>query len=90
MNVTIEELSPVKKKINFAIPANHVASEIDKSFVAIQKKANIKGFRKGKAPRSQVEKLYAASMQEEVMRNLFSANLLSSADRTQDYGDCSP
>ncbi len=71
MNVNIEELSSVKKKISVAIPAEHVASEIDKSFVSIQKKANIKGFRKGKAPRAQVEKLYGASMQEEVMRNLF-------------------
>jgi trigger factor len=71
MNVTIEHLSPVKKKIKFDIPAEHVTSEIDKSLAMIQKKANIKGFRKGKAPRSQVEKVYGAQMQEEVMRNLF-------------------
>jgi len=71
MNVTIEDLSQVKKKINFAIPAEHVTSEIDKSLATIQKNANIKGFRKGKAPRSQVEKFYGAKLQEEVMRNLF-------------------
>jgi trigger factor len=71
MIVTIEHLSAVKKKIKFDIPAEHVTSEIDKSFATIQKKASIKGFRKGKAPRSQVEKVFGAQMQEEVMRNLF-------------------
>lgn len=71
MNVIVEELSPIKKKISFAIPAEHVAVEIDKSFASIQKKAAIKGFRKGKAPRAQIEKFYGAVMQEEVMKSLF-------------------
>ncbi len=50
MQVKVESLSKIKKKINFEIPAERVGLEIDKAFEEIRKNANIKGFRKGKAP----------------------------------------
>jgi trigger factor len=71
MQVKIESLGKVKKKINFEIPAERVASEIDKVYEEIRKRANIKGFRKGKAPRSYIEKHYSAMMEEDVLKNLF-------------------
>lgn len=70
MQVKVESLSKIKKKINFEIPAERVASEIDKVYEEIRKRANIKGFRKGKAPRSYVEKHYGAMMEEDVLKNL--------------------
>lgn len=71
MQVTIEDLGSVKKKLNFAIPAERVKSEIEKAYTSIQKKAVIKGFRKGKAPRAHLEKYYGATMEEDVVKNLF-------------------
>jgi trigger factor len=71
MQVKIESLGKVKKKINFEIPAERVASEIDKVYEEIRKRASIKGFRKGKAPRSYIEKHYSAAMEEDVLKNLF-------------------
>jgi trigger factor len=72
MQVTVESLSSIKKKINFEIPADRVGLEIDKVYEEIRKNANIKGFRKGKAPRTYIEKHYSAMMEQDVLKNLFS------------------
>jgi trigger factor len=71
MQITVEELSPVKKKINFEISAERVSSEIEKVYEKIRKGAAIKGFRKGKAPQSHIEKHYCDVMADDVLRNLF-------------------
>ena len=70
MQVKVESLSKIKKKINFEIPADRVGAEIDKAFEEIRKRANIKGFRKGKAPRTYIEKHYSAMMEQDVLKSL--------------------
>ena len=70
MNVQVEDLSSVKKKINFVVPAERVAAEIDKVYAEIQKYASVKGFRKGKVPRAFLEKHYVEQMAENVLKNL--------------------
>jgi trigger factor len=71
MQITIEELSSVKKKINFQIPSERVSAEIDKAYEKIRKNAALKGFRKGKAPQSVIEKHYSDVMADDVLRTLF-------------------
>ena len=71
MTSTVESLSSVKKKISFEIPAERVSAEIEKVFGQIQKRAAIKGFRKGKVPRSLVEQNYGSMMEGDVLKNLF-------------------
>lgn len=58
MKVQIEDLSSVKKKITVNFPKEKVDEELKKELLKIQKTAEIKGFRKGKAPYSIVEKIY--------------------------------
>lgn len=71
MQITVEELSSIKKKINFEIPVERVSKEIDKAYDNIRKRASIKGFRKGKAPQSYIEKHYGDAMADDVMRTIF-------------------
>lgn len=71
MQITIEELSSVKKKIRFEVPAERVSHEIGKVYEKIRKQAAVKGFRKGKAPQSYIEKYYSDAMADDVLRNLF-------------------
>jgi len=52
MNVTVDVLSPIKKKLSLEIPAETVDAELDKAYKKIAKTAEIKGFRKGKVPRN--------------------------------------
>jgi trigger factor len=70
MEIKIENLSPVKKRIRFEITADRVAQEIDKAYENIRKRASIKGFRKGKAPQAYIEKHYSDVMSEDVLKSL--------------------
>ena len=70
MQITVESLSTVKKKLNFEIPTDSVATEYDKVFEEVRKKAAIKGFRKGKVPRSLIEKHYKEVMEQDVVKKI--------------------
>ncbi|MCM2356647.1 MAG: trigger factor [Geobacteraceae bacterium] len=70
MQITVESLSKVKKKISLEVPAARVASEIDKVYDEIGKRTAIKGFRKGKVPRALIEKHYSHMMEQDVVKNL--------------------
>jgi trigger factor len=70
MIVNVEDVTQVKKKINFEIPADRVTQEIDKVYNQIRKTASLKGFRKGKVPQAVLEKHYSDKMAGEVLHNL--------------------
>jgi trigger factor len=72
MIVNVEDVTPVKKRIIFEIPADRVNQEIDKVYSQIRKTAALKGFRKGKVPQSVIEKHYSDKMAGEVLHNLVS------------------
>ncbi len=70
MAVTVEDVSPVKKKMLFDISWLEVKKELDTAYKNIGKKAKIKGFRQGKVPRNILESLYREHAEEEVISNL--------------------
>ncbi len=80
MQVHVEEISPVQKKITIEIPAERVNEEIDKAYSAIQKKAKIQGFRPGKAPMQLIKRTYSDAMREDVMRRLYQETLYKALD----------
>ncbi len=80
MQVQVEEISAVKRKVHVEVPAERVVAEIDRTFAGIQKKATLSGFRKGKAPLAMIKKFYRAAMQDEVMRRLYEQTLFPALD----------
>lgn len=70
MNVQVEDVSSIKKKISVEVSADRVTEEIAKTYKKIAKSAKIKGFRQGKVPMSVVEKYYLEQMQQEVIGRL--------------------
>lgn len=70
MNVTIEEVSSIKKRLSFEVPAETVAIEIEKAFQKIGQSAKIKGFRAGKIPRPILEQYYTPQMEQQVVNRL--------------------
>ncbi|OEU73817.1 MAG: trigger factor [Desulfuromonadales bacterium C00003068] len=70
MNVQVEEISSVKKKICVEVSADRVSDEIAKAYKKIAKTAKIKGFRQGKIPMKVVEQYYAEQMEQEVIGGL--------------------
>ncbi len=75
MNVTVEELSSIKKKLIVEIPAEQVSTEIEKAYRKIAKNATVKGFRKGKVPRRILEQQYAPRMEDDVVGSLINDSL---------------
>ena len=51
IDVKIEEISPVKKKLLFDVSWMEVRKELDEVYRDVGKKAKVKGFRQGKVPR---------------------------------------
>ena len=70
MNVKVEELSSIKKKLSVEIPADKVQEEIDRAYRQIGKTARLKGFRKGKIPVPLLKRHFAPEMQEQVLDQL--------------------
>ena len=70
MQVHLEDISPVQKKITIEIPAERVNEEIVKAYAAIQKKAKLQGFRPGKVPMQLIKRTYSDAMRDDVMRRL--------------------
>lgn len=75
MNVTVEELSSIKRKLVVEVDAEQVSSEIDKAYRKIAKTAVVKGFRKGKVPRRILEQQYAPRMENDVVGSLINESL---------------
>ena len=80
MQVHVEDLSPVQKKITIEIPIERVNNEIDKAYLAIQKKAKLQGFRPGKAPLQLIKRTYSDAMRDDVMRRLYQETLYKALD----------
>lgn len=70
MNVTIETISAVEKKLHFEVPAERVGTELEKMYRSFQQSARIKGFRPGKAPRALIERQFGEQVVEEVGSHL--------------------
>ena len=80
MQVNVEDISPVQKKITIEIPAERVNEEIEKAYSAIQKRAKLQGFRPGKAPMELIKRTYSDAMRDDVMRRLYQETLYKALD----------
>jgi trigger factor len=70
VEITVEDLSPIKKRIGVALPPEEVGAEIDRAYRGLQRHARIKGFRQGKVPRAVLEKYYGEQVRSEVIGKL--------------------
>ena len=52
MQITIEDLSPVEKRVEFELPWADVAPKLDKAYDALRRGVRLPGFRPGKVPRA--------------------------------------
>ncbi|MBN2332602.1 MAG: trigger factor [Deltaproteobacteria bacterium] len=76
MEITVTDLSGVKKKIAVAVDQERIHGEMEKALKKYRKKARVKGFRPGKVPVSMVKSLYDEQMRVEVMEALVQSSYL--------------
>ncbi len=70
MKSTVDRGEGLARKLNVEIPVEKVQETFDKVYKAIQKKANIKGFRPGKAPLKTIKSIYADQVKSDVLNDL--------------------
>ncbi|MDA0712437.1 MAG: trigger factor [bacterium] len=78
----IKELSTVQRELSVVIPHEFVKVELDQAYNKLAKKVNLKGFRKGKAPRNVLEQYYKPDIEKEVLNKVLS---LSYADAIEKH-----
>jgi trigger factor len=66
MQVSVQRISPVVMELSVEIPAQTVKTEIDKAYTNLARKAHIKGFRPGKAPRNVLTHLFGGQVASDV------------------------
>jgi trigger factor len=75
MQVRIEDVSPVAKKLFVEIPWEMVSERLSNAYRELGKGVALKGFRKGKVPRAVLEQVYGprinADVAEELVRESF-------------------
>ncbi len=62
MQHSVEKLSSNKVKISFNVPAATFEEAIGKAYLKMRGRINVPGFRKGKAPRKLMEKMYGGQI----------------------------
>jgi len=75
MKTSLEEISPVKKRLSIEIESKEVDKKLNEAYRELGKKAKIPGFRLGKIPRRILETRFSAQVGEDVMRDLISETL---------------
>ncbi len=76
MKVTVEDISPVKKKLHIQVLPESIEQEMAKAVADVAKRAKIPGFRPGRAPKNVVQKHYQAEIESEVLNRLISDSYL--------------
>jgi trigger factor len=60
----------MKRALKIEVPADEVTQRLAKAYVELNRQVNIPGFRPGKAPLAMLEKRYAKTVEEDVIRGL--------------------
>jgi trigger factor len=83
MQITIEDLSPVEKRVEFELPWADVAPKLDKAYDALRRGVRLPGFRPGKVPRALLERMYRRQVEDEVARELVERSLGQAIEEKQ-------
>jgi trigger factor len=77
MQVKIEDVSPVEKKLIVEIPWATVSAKLGDAYRELGKSVQLKGFRKGHVPRSALEQFYGRQVHAEVAYQLVRESFFS-------------
>ncbi len=72
MKVEITEVNSTRKEMKVVVPKEEVNSVTNEIYKEVSQKANIKGFRKGKAPKDVIKMYYADYIEGELSKKLVS------------------
>jgi trigger factor len=85
MEMNIEEISQVKRRIDVEIDAGEVTTKLDQAYRELSKKAKVKGFRPGKVPRRILEQYYSQQVLSDVKSDLIEKSFSQVLEKSNLY-----
>ncbi len=82
VRVQTSEESPVLRRLEVEVDAKRVKRAFDRAYRDLARNVAVKGLRPGRAPRSVLERLYGASVAEQLERTLVSDTLSEAIEQT--------
>lgn len=82
ITATSTEQSPVRHRIEVRVGVERVRKAFDRAYRDLAKRARVKGFRPGKTPRSVLERVYGASIAEDIEGELIRETLPDAIGQT--------
>ena len=68
--VVVEDLSPVRKRVEIEVDAREVQGELDRAYASVGRDARVRGFRQGRVPRAVIERMFGEQIRREVLARL--------------------
>jgi trigger factor len=81
--VSIEDLTPIRKRLQVEVPAAAVQAALDRAFESMGRQARLPGFRPGKAPRSILERMFGPRIRQDVLERLVGESLQQAVETHQ-------
>ncbi|MEZ4269059.1 MAG: trigger factor [Myxococcota bacterium] len=80
MRTSIEPVSEIQVKVNVEIPVEDVDAEYGRQLELVARKARIKGFRAGKAPRAMVKRMFGSQLGADTAMKLIRESIDAALD----------
>ncbi|MFZ5774736.1 MAG: trigger factor [Thermodesulfobacteriota bacterium] len=83
MQINVEEVSSLTRKMTIVVPQAQVAEALDVAYRKLNNEVSLKGFRKGKVPRKVLEQNYGAQVQHEVADKLIQETYFDALEKSK-------
>ncbi len=81
MDVNVEEINALTRKVTVTLPAESVQPKLNEAYDKLKKETKMKGFRRGKVPRSVIIKYYKAQVEAETGEKLVQDNYFTAIEK---------
>ncbi len=81
MDVNVEEINALTRKITVTLPEDSVQPKLNEAYDKLKKETKMKGFRRGKVPRSVIVKYYKAQVEAETSEKLVQDNYFDAVEK---------
>ncbi|MFH0781238.1 MAG: trigger factor [Pseudomonadota bacterium] len=81
MNVNVEEIGSLTRKITVTLPADSVETKLNEAYDKLKKEVKLKGFRRGKVPKTILVKQFKAQVEGETGEKLVQDNYFAAIEK---------
>ena len=83
MQINVEDVSPLTRKMTITLPEAQVAQELESAYKKLNSEVSLKGFRKGKVPRQVLEKNYRPKIEYDLAEKLIQDTYFDALEKSK-------